>query len=162
MGPADAGVVIVEFSDFQCPVCRGFAERLRALRARYPRDVAIVYRHWPLEYHNQAYPAARASECAGEQGKFSEMHDILFANQDSLGLVSWRSLASRAGVPDTAVFEGCFTRPGKIPEVERDIHEVASLNGTGTPTVLVNGEQYSIPPDSAGLEVLVRKARPTR
>jgi protein-disulfide isomerase len=97
MGPRGARVTIVEFSDFQCPFCGQAAQALQGVRERYP-DVAIVYRHLPLEAHPHAFAAAVASECAAEQGAFQAFHDHLFAHQDSIGVTPWDSVAHRAGV----------------------------------------------------------------
>src|SRR5450432_1686988 len=83
VGPQDALVTVVEFSDFQCPFCRRAAGELRTLRERYPRDLAVVYRHFPI--HDFARAAASAASCADRQGAFQAMHDTLFAQVDSIG-----------------------------------------------------------------------------
>lgn len=138
IGPEDARVTIVEFSDFECRFCREAADRLRNIRARYPRDVALVYRHYPLSYHKNAVPAAKASICAARQGRFEEYHDALFAQQDSLGLISWTRLARTAGVPDEAGFEACMQSSGPGSEIERDLLAGTRLGVRGTPAILVN------------------------
>jgi protein-disulfide isomerase len=123
------------------------AARLKALRERHPKDVAIVYRHFPLSYHPHAKPAARASWCAGRQGRFEAYHDALFAHQDSLGTVAWTLLASRAGVPDSAGFERCIANDDPVAMIERDIAEAGRLGVSGTPTLLVNDQLLkSVPP----------------
>ncbi|MEO5798265.1 MAG: thioredoxin domain-containing protein [Gemmatimonadales bacterium] len=156
LGPADAPVTIVEFADFECPACRGFALRsLKMIRAKYPEGVALVFRHWPLEYHRFAYTAARAAECAGVQGRFFEYHDLLYAKQDSLGLKSFQSFAKDAGVPDDGRFISCVSRRDSVPAIKEDVRVVLALRGTGTPTILVNGLQYSTVPDSATLDSIV-------
>jgi hypothetical protein len=70
IGPASAKLTIVEFGDFECPACGEFEHTLQQVRRAYPKDVAVVFRHWPLPYHKLAYPAARAAECAADQGRF--------------------------------------------------------------------------------------------
>lgn len=87
-GPATAPVTIVEFSDFQCPYCRIAWDTLRILRARYPTQVTLVYRHYPLQgIHPRALEAASAAECAGAQGLFERFHDVLFLRQESLSAI---------------------------------------------------------------------------
>ena len=75
---------IVEFTDFQCPFCRASTEPLRALLSARGKQVKIVYRAFPLDFHANANIAAEAAFAAGAQGKFWEMHDLLFANQQAL------------------------------------------------------------------------------
>lgn len=157
IGPADARVTIVEFSDFECPFCRETAERLRTIRGRYPRDVAVVYRHYPLSYHKHAVPAAKASLCAARQGRFEGYHDALFARQDSLGLIPWTQLAAIAGIPDVPGFEECMRGPDPVPEIERDLAAGTRLGVRGTPAILVNDRLvFGAPPGL--LEELVERA----
>jgi protein-disulfide isomerase len=157
IGPADASVTIVEFSDFECPFCRVTADRLRAIRARYPRDVALVYRHYPLSYHKNAVPAAKASICAARQGRFEGYHDALFAQQDSLGLIPWTRLARIAGVPNEAEFEACMQSSAPDAEIERDLQAGTRLGVRGTPAMLVNERFISGAPPGV-LEDLVERA----
>lgn len=140
MGPADAPVRIVEFSDFQCPFCATFAETLRKLRAKYPDRVMVLYRHAPLDQiHPHARRAALASECAGEQGRFEAYHDRLFAQQDSIGTKPWERFAAEAGVRDTAAFSQCVRDERLMPNVKRDA-DLAQRTGIDvTPTVVIDG-----------------------
>lgn len=78
-GPPDAWVTIVEFSDFQCPYCRSAEPELEAVLAAHPQDVRLVYEQYPLAFHDRALPAALAADCAGQQDRFWEMHDLLMA-----------------------------------------------------------------------------------
>ena len=117
-----------------------------------------VFRHWPLPYHPLAYPAARAAECAGVQGKFTEFSDALYAQQDSLGVKSFAAFAADAGVPDLPRFAACGLTNDKIPEVERDTKTALALKGRGTPTIIIDGEMLAGVPDSAQLDDLIRKA----
>lgn len=77
-GPADAWVTLVEFSDFECPYCASVQATIDQLRLAYPADVRVVFKHYPLSFHAHARAAAIAAECAGEQGRFWEMHDAIF------------------------------------------------------------------------------------
>lgn len=143
MGPRDAKVVVVEFSDFQCPFCRAMAKDLRVLRSRYPREVAIVFRHFPIEQlHPFASVAAAAAECAGESGGFEGLHDALFSDSVELAKVEWTRLALAAGVRDTSAFTACMASGRGAKGVARDLLAARALNVDRTPTILIN--QYRI------------------
>jgi protein-disulfide isomerase len=140
MGPVGAPVQIVEFSDFQCPFCATFSQTLRALRAKYPDRVAVLYRHAPLDaIHPHARRAALASECAGEQGRFEPYHDRLFAQQDSIGLKPWTRFAAEAGVPDTAAFNQCVRDERLMPNVTRDADLARETGIDVTPSIVIDG-----------------------
>lgn len=139
IGPADAQVTIVEFSDFQCPYCGMMAGRLRALREANPGKVALVYRHFPLEYHPFAAPAAHASICAERQGRFEAYHDAVFARQDSLHGDIWSTLAADANVPNLQLFSECMKESGPAQRIERDQAAARRLGVNSTPSILVNG-----------------------
>ena len=139
MGPPGARVTIVEFSDFQCPFCRTMSGRLRAMRQAHPEDVAVVYRHLLLPYHTHAQAAARASECAGRQGRFEAYHDALFAHQDSIGSIPWTTLAAAAGVPDPAELAQCMASEAPAAGIEQDVDAAKRLAVSGTPALIVNG-----------------------
>ena len=142
LGPTNAPVTIVEFSDFECSFCKTAAKTLNAARAKYGDEVAVVYRHFPLErIHPVARAAAVASECAAKQGMFEAVHDALFA-EDSLTDRSLIAVALRAGVSDTAAFKSCLEDPSAAAIVDRDVLDAKKLRVSGTPTVLVN--QYRI------------------
>jgi len=139
IGPADAAVTIVEFSDFQCPFCGTMAERLRALREANPGKVALVYRHFPLQYHPFAAPAAHASICAERQGRFEAYHDLVFVRQDSLHGEVWPELAEAARIPDLPRFSECMKESEPARRIERDLAAGRKLGVTSTPSILVNG-----------------------
>lgn len=158
MGPVEAPVTIVVFSDFQCPFCAVLMSRLDEVRRAHPGDLAIVYRHFPLASHPHALSAARASDCAAEQDRFAAFHDALFAAQDSIGVVPWTRFATVAGVPDQARFQSCVKGTGALATVERDAAAARRLRVTGTPTLLINDVrlQGSVRLDT--LEAYVRRA----
>ncbi len=138
-GPADAPVTIVEFSDFQCPFCaRSEGLVAQALQA-YPTQARVVYKHFPLvSIHPQAMPAALATVAAQRQGKFWEMHELLFANQRALGPEQVEEYARRIGL-DVQRFKADIASDGVKAQVQEDI-ELARRSGVrGTPTVFVNG-----------------------
>lgn len=159
IGPETAPVTIVEFGDFECPACRGFSRTLASVMPQHPRDVALVFRHWPLQYHRFAYPAARASECAADQGKFAEYYQLLYGKQDSLGLISFHALAERARVGDLAVFDKCAASSRSVAAIEAGKEAARQLNAFGTPTLMINGLLLGGVPDSAELEKLIADAR---
>jgi protein-disulfide isomerase len=143
IGPRDARVTIVEFSDFQCHFCQRLQSDLRAVRDLHPDDVAIVFRHFPLEaIHPHAVQAALASECAARAGRFEAYHDALFALGDSIGQVSWGTLALRAGIRDTTAFAPCMRDSATRMRVREDIEAGRALGITGTPVILVNAAKF--------------------
>ena len=156
IGPAGALVTIVEFSDFQCPFCRRFAlGPLKSLRQRFPNDVAVLYRHWPLTSHKFAYAAARAAECAAVQGRFEQFHDLLFTQQDSIPTKPLRRFAKESGVADLAAFDRCNEESAPVPTIEADIAEARRLGARGTPWLLVNGYLLHTGGDSAAIDSVV-------
>ena len=139
-GPRDADVTVVVFSDFECPMCRTFAtETYPRFAAGFAGTTALVYRHWPLSKHRLAYPAAKASECAASQGRFREFHDLIYREQNSLGLRTFRQFAMDAGVRELDAFDECYASVEEVAAIQRDIEAVRQIGGTGTPTVVVNG-----------------------
>lgn len=155
-GAVNPMVTIVVFSDFECPACRDFTMGpLHSILSRHPGSVAVVYRHWPLEYHRVAYTAARASECAARQGKFWEFHDALFSSQDSLGVKPMNEYARTAAVGDFTEFARCSSEAARLPAIDSDIAAAKAIGATGTPTVIVNGFQYVGFPSESELEAWV-------
>ena len=162
IGRASAPVTVVVFSDYECPFCRRFASAMHAIRAAHPNDVRFVVRDWPLASHRLAYPAVRAAECAAAQGRFDDYHYLLFAKQDSLGIIPFGELARRVGVPNESAFNSCIGSAKTLPQVERDIADARKVGGRGTPTILVNDLRLAETPDSARLEALIRSALATQ
>jgi len=149
-GNPKAPVVIVEFSDFQCPYCRSVQPTLKNLLAKYEGRVSLSYRDLPLrDIHPQAQMAAEASRCAGEQGKFWEYHDLLFENPNKLnreGLVEQvRSLKL-----DEKQFDSCLSSGKYKAQVEQDRQLGLRAGLTGTPGFFINGNMLSgnLPQDS--------------
>lgn len=147
IGPEDASMTIVVFGDYECPVCASFERTvLRPFLHDNSADVAVVVRHWPLSYHRFAYPAARAAECAAAQGHFDDFHNILYDTHDSLGLNTFDELASRVEGINSSEFSACIAKSSSVPSIEADIEHVQAIGGTGTPTVVVNGYRFQVPP----------------
>jgi protein-disulfide isomerase len=158
-GTPDAKVVLVEFADFECPFCAGFANTtLKAIRQEFGPNLAVVFRQWPLPYHKNAYPAARAAECAGQQDRFEAFAAAVYQKQDSLGLKSFRQFAREAEVLDLETFDRCNSRTDKVESVEQDIQLARDAGARGTPTLVVNGKRLPAVPDSARLERIILTA----
>lgn len=160
VGPRNAPLTLVEFSDFQCPACKTLHDQLNALRSEYPGALAISYHYVPLPNHAMGYPAARAAECAAEQGRFEPYYDKLFENARSLATVSFSNLAVAAGVPDMKKFEACAARTDPVQRIETD-RELAfgTLQIRGTPTVIVNGTMYFYAPKMPALRQMIEEAQ---
>lgn len=139
LGSATAKVVVVEFSDFQCPYCGKFArETFETIQERYiaPGTIRYAFRHFPLdEAHPKAFRAAEAAECANQQGKFWEMHARLFANQQSLDPPDLLTHASALGL-DPVAFQKCLGGAAK-GKVKRDFNDGLKAGVGGTPTFLI-------------------------
>lgn len=149
-GNPDAKVVLVEYSDFQCPACAGTYPILKAAAAEFSNDVKFVYRHYPLKaIHPNAEEAAWAAEAAGKQGKFWEMHDMLFDKQNSwangTGVKSdLRDYASALGL-DVAKWEADYESDAVRQKVLADIKSGDAARVSGTPSLFINGTQITNP-----------------
>lgn len=140
VGPTDAPIVMVEFSDFECPFCKAFHDQTFSnLMAAYPNQIKFVYMNFPLsQIHPQAQMAAEASECAFQQNKFWEMHDLIFTNQATLADNSYAVFASQLGLNATT-FNTCLSTHLTEPEVSSDHTKGVSYGVPGTPTFFING-----------------------
>lgn len=139
LGPVGARATIVQFVDFRCVYCRTFAKTLEQISYEYEGDVALVFRHFPLDLHPHSTDAAVASECAGQQDAFWGYHDALFADQDAIGGKAWSEFAIEAGVPDLGRFELCMSGVSSRAAVLRDVEAGQRLGIDSTPTSLLNG-----------------------
>lgn len=146
LGPTDAPITIVEFSDYQCPYCqRWHAETFHALLDAYPGQIRFVYRDFPLyNLHPEAEPAAIAANCAQEQDKFWEFHELLFSDKFDLSKAAYISYAEELGLDKTA-FEACLSSDKYLAEVTADYQYAGSLGVNSTPTFFVNGSRWSVP-----------------
>ncbi len=142
-GDPKAPVVIVEFSDFQCPYCQAVQPTLKTLLAKYEGRVSLAYRDLPVrDIHPQAELAAEASRCAGEQGKFWEYHDLLFANQNKLDRPGLLDLAHGLKL-DEKQFDSCLSNGKYLAQIEQDRQLGLRAGVAGTPGFFVNGNLLS-------------------
>ena len=141
MGPKDAKVTIVEWADFQCPFCARAVPTLRDVVKKYDGKVRWVFRDFPLkEIHPEALPAAVAANCAGQQGKYFEMHGLLFENYARLGAAANRSMAETLKI-DMAKYDACLKDPKMTEEVNADLADGQKVGVNGTPAYFVNGRK---------------------
>lgn len=140
IGPKDAPIVIVEFSDYQCPYCQRWHDQVyEPLMAAYPGKIRFVYRNFPLtQIHPQAMNAAEASLCAGEQDAYWQYHGKLFDNYDVLSDDLYASLATDLGL-DVTAFQACMTEHRYKDEIEADMSFSLNLGIQSTPTFFING-----------------------
>jgi len=159
VGSRNAPLKIVEFADFQCPACRALHGIFQKLASDNPGQFAVSFHYAPLRYHPMAYPAARAAECAADQGKFAAYHDLLFAAFDSLRSSSFPVLAQRAGIPDLAKFKRCVQATDSVPRINAD-YALAfdSLSIQGTPATIVDGKLYAFAPTLSELTRMIKEA----
>ncbi|MFN8545051.1 MAG: thioredoxin domain-containing protein [Candidatus Binatia bacterium] len=140
-GPAEARVTIVEFSDFQCPPCGESRPLLKRVLAAHPKDVKLVYKTLPLpSIHPNALGAAKAAVAAGRQGKFWEMHDVLYENQEALDADKLPDYAARIGL-DVERWKRDIASADVQQQVATDVREARANGIDSTPTFLVNGKQ---------------------
>ncbi len=140
-GLNDAPVTIIEFSDFQCPYCgRFFAQTMPLIEKNYimTGKVRLIYRDFPLSFHQYAEKAAEAARCAGEQGKYWEYHDTLFNNQAALDITSLEKYARKLALNETT-FNSYLNSGRMAPRVQKDLNDGLNYNISGTPTFFVNG-----------------------
>lgn len=157
LGPADAPIVIVEFSDYQCPYCSRWHDEVYApLLAAYPGKIRFVYRNFPLSFHQNAFASAEAALCAGDQDAYWQFHDALFNGKDIvnnqagtvLDQAAYNQFATDLGL-DVTSFEACMTSHKHQKTIEADMAYANRLqpdsNGDaavgGTPTFFINGHR---------------------
>ncbi|MBI4458329.1 DsbA family protein [Candidatus Uhrbacteria bacterium] len=141
-GSKNAQVTLIEYSDFECPFCGRFHPTMVQLMKEYEGKVKWVYRHYPLSFHPQAMPAALASECASEQGKFWEFADKVFANQTSLNEAYIKQVAGELKL-NTSKFNDCYASKKYQTRVTSDLSEGSTAGVTGTPGTIILGKDGS-------------------
>ena len=143
LGAADAPVTLVEFSDFQCPFCASVLPTMKRLRQTYGDRLRIVWKDFPLTaIHPEAFKAAEAGQCARDQGKFWEYHDVLFANQSALEPASLKKYAAAAGL-DATSFDACLDTAKYTARVQSQIETGNRTGVSATPSAFINGRLIS-------------------
>jgi len=138
-GSRQAKVVIVEFSDFECPYCFQEFSIVRQVIETYGDKINFIFRDFPIPNHPHAQKAAEAGECAHEQDKFWQMHDMMFINRDNLDIKSLKIYAQQIGL-DVSKFSQCLDSGRYQKEVELDMADGITAGVTGTPTFFINGQ----------------------
>ncbi len=153
-GPKDAKVTVVEYSDFECPFCSRAADAVNELKKKYGDKVRFVFRQYPLPMHKNAQLAAEASLAADAQGKFWQMHDLLFANQRELDRASLEKYAAQIGL-DMDKFKKALDDRSYKDEVEADMKLGGEIGVSGTPTMIVGTQRVQNPTDAAAVSSLI-------
>lgn len=141
-GPAGAQVTIVEFSDFQCPYCSRAAKTAEQVLTAFAGKVRLVFRDYPLPFHDKAKKAAEAGHCADEQGKFWEMHNWMFDHQDKLDVAGLKDGAKSLGI-DPTKFDPCLDSGKYAKAVDDSMNEGQKAGVSGTPAFFINGKLLS-------------------
>ena len=142
LGPSNAPIELVEFSDFQCPFCYRAHPTIKQVLNTYGSKVRFVYRNYPLPNHPNARPAAEAAQCANEQGQFWAYHDRLFADQTKLDDADLKASAAALGM-DAGRFNACFDTHKYKARVDADMQAGNEAGVNGTPAFFINGRMLS-------------------
>ncbi|MGB8223392.1 MAG: thioredoxin domain-containing protein [Polyangiales bacterium] len=153
-GSPMAPVTLYEFSDFQCPHCKMAAPHLKEIVEESNGKVKMFFKQYPLPMHPKAREAAKAAIAADKQGKFWEMHDLLFKNQDRLQTADLDDFAGKIGL-DMKRFKADMQSPETEKKIEADIAEGQAAGVDSTPSIYVNDRRFVFPPDQ--LDAYVRE-----
>jgi protein-disulfide isomerase len=153
-GRKDASVTLVVFTDFECLYCSTWADTLYTMVNTFPREVTIIFKNYPLAYHSQSESAAVAALAAGEQGKFWEMHDLLFKNQKALDQENILGYAKALGLDSSQFKKSLENRELKM-KVEQDKALGKALGVQSTPTTFINGRRFAGSPPASYIKGLI-------
>lgn len=154
IGPSDASVVLVEFFDYGCPACKEVSPQIKEVLDAFPRDTVLYFKQYPLPSHEDSKGAAQAALAAAQQGKYMEMHELLFKNAHSHKKDDLFGYAKELGL-DMAKFESDYD--AAEGQVNADIQEGNSAGVNSTPTLFINGRQYDGPLWSKYLKMWVEE-----
>jgi len=155
--PNGAKVTIVEYSDFQCPYCSRLTNAINDVAEKYPDDVRVVFKHYPLAMHQRATPASEAVLAAHAQGKGWELHDVIFANNRQLSDADLENYAKQVGVPDMDKFKQDLEAHTYKAKVDADMEQGKKFGVTSTPSFFVNGVPQRGAKTPEQLEQLIQK-----
>lgn len=141
-GAESAPVTIVQFAEYQCPYCGKANETMEQLLKDYDGKIKMVFRDYPLSFHDRAIPAAVAANCAIPQGKYWQMHDAMMGNQRALSDADLEGYAKAAGL-DLASWQTCRQDPAQAAEVQKDFEDGQAVGVSGTPAFFINGIMLS-------------------
>lgn len=140
-GTQNAPITIIEFADYQCPYCASITPVIDKILQEYDGEILYVYRDFPLQHiHPHAFHAAEAANCAGDQGKYWEMHDLLYANQETLDPENFKQYALELEL-DQSSFDECLDLGQHEDEITHDIEQAAEYQVSSTPTFFINGHR---------------------
>ncbi|CAN5519885.1 DsbA family protein [soil metagenome] len=158
LGPPEAPVTLVEYGDYECPDCLNAFPMVRQLQERFGDRLRFVFRHFPRNsIHPHAGVAAQAAEAAALQGKFWEMHEALFRNQQRLGDIDFGNLALKIGA-ELYGFESSITSDRVVRRVDQDYQSGQQSGVRGTPTFFINGLKYGGKNDLESLASAIAQA----
>jgi len=167
-GAGNKGVTLIEYGDFQCPACKAYFPVVKELRTKYGEDITFQYRHFPLsQIHPKAVAGHRAAEAAGLQGKFFEMHDLLYERQSNWTTAEdatqvLESYAKEIGL-NIDKFRQDFASEQVINAINADVNAGRAIGANSTPTFVINGKKVDQnPKDQASFEKLIDDAIKTR
>ena len=149
-GPANAAVTLEEYGDFQCPPCGGLEAPLQQIERDYASSLRVIFRNFPFTIHEHAHEAAYAAEAAGLQGRFWEMHDLLYENQDRLEDELLVELTQELHLAPAQLQEALETKEFQ-PRVRADFSGGVRSGVNGTPTFFINGQRHDGAYDFASL-----------
>ncbi len=155
IGPDGASVTVVIFGDYECPFCKKADQALRALAEDNPGEIGVVFRHYPLKSHPNAYAAARVAECGSRQSRFEAIHFHLFDASD-LESLDLEVIGQAAGIQDIPGFVACAQNLDLVDQIELDLAAARALDLTAVPAIILEGTLLGPTPDSTGLSEIVR------
>jgi protein-disulfide isomerase len=153
-GPVDGRITIVEFSDFECPYCSLAVKEVYSLMAAYPNDTKLIFKQFPLSMHPNAPLAAAASLAAKEQGKFWELHDLMFANFRKISRDNVLIWARQIGL-DMERFKNDLASTKYESVIKKDVADGEAVGVYGTPAFFINGKRYNGPVTSESLKPIL-------
>ncbi|HEX7479211.1 MAG TPA: thioredoxin domain-containing protein [Polyangiales bacterium] len=157
VGPQDAKVTVVEFSDFQCPYCAQASNTVKQIRQTYGDKVRVVFRQYPLAFHENAHAAAVAALAAHAQGKFWPLHDMLFEHQGALDRASLEGYAKQLGL-DVPAFKKALDSGSYDAQIDADLALGRTVHVDGTPTMFVNAHRVDNPTEFSEVSPLIDAA----
>lgn len=159
-GAGKKGVTLIEYGDLQCPACKAYYPVVKQVQQAYGDDITFQFSNYPLtQLHPHAFEAARAAEAAGKQGKFFEMHDLLYENQDTWSQAPnvqtyFETYAQQLGL-NIDQFKADQVSQAVSDTINADIKQAQAVGATGTPTFVLDGKKIDNPSDLAGFKQLI-------